>query len=126
MARKPSNFVTVKNGEVITIGGKVMERAGYPKYLYIEWDANQVTLSREEDYEMKKQGIYRIGWGGGEPGRGGQARISAKPIVEGAGLADGRYVPISVDEDKIVLSLTPFQTPDQYQKLKVTEGEDEA
>jgi hypothetical protein len=126
MARKPSNFVTVREGEVITIGGQVMERAGYPMYLYIEWDANHVTLAREEDYERKHQGIYRVGWGGGKPGQGGQARISAKPIVEGAGLADGRYVPISVDEDKIVIPLTPFQTPDQYAKKKATSMEDDA
>jgi hypothetical protein len=121
MARKPSNFITVSDGQNIAFGGQVMERAGYPEYLYAEWSGDQVTLYREEDYEGKQQGIYRVGWSGGPRGKGGQARISAKPIVEGAGLADGRYLPISVDEDKIVLPLTPVQAPEEY-RIKQDEG----
>jgi hypothetical protein len=115
MARKPVNFVTVKDGAVITFGGRVMERANYPKFLFAEWTADQVILRREEDYETRKQGIYKVGLGGSGVG---QARISAKPIVEGAGLADGRYIPIHVDEDTIILSTTPSQTPDQYARNK--------
>jgi hypothetical protein len=122
MARKPSNFVTVSDGKTIGFGGLVMERAGYPEYLYAEWSADQVTLYREVDYERKHQGIYKVGWIGGEKRKGGTGRITAKPIVEGAGLVDGRYVPISVDEDKIVISLTPSQTPENYIVQKKDEG----
>jgi hypothetical protein len=122
MARKPSNFITVIKGKIIAFGGQIMERAGYPEYLYAEWSGDQVTLYREEDYEMRKQGIYKMSWAGGDRGKGGQARINAKPIVEGAGLADGRYLPISVDEDKIVLGLTPIQTPEDYSTQKQDEG----
>ena len=122
MARKPSNFVTVSDGQNIAFGGQVMERANYPEYLYAEWSGDQVTLYREEDYEGKQQGIYKVGWSGGTRGKGAQARISAKPIIEGAGLVDGRYLPISVDEDKIVLSLMPVQVPEEYRIQKPSEG----
>jgi hypothetical protein len=127
MARKPTNFITIKNGKVLTLGGLVMERAGYPKYLYGEWAGDRVTLYREEDYEMKRQGIYKVGWGGGGSKVGkGQARISSKPLIEGAGLVDGRYVPISVDEDKIVFSTTPYQIPEQHSHHNATTEDDEA
>ncbi len=123
MARKPSNYVTVSDGQNIAFGGQVMERAAYPEYLYAEWSGDQVTLHREEDYERKQQGIYKVGWSGGARGKGAQARISAKPIIEGAGLVDGRYLPISVDEQKIVLSLTPVQAPEDYRIQKAIKGE---
>ncbi len=120
MGRKPSNFITVCNGAVILFGGNVMERARMPPYLYATWDTATVTLHREEDYEAKQQGIYKVGWSGGGKGQRGQARITAKPIVAGAGLVDGRYVPISVDEDTIKFSVTPAQVPEQYSGRKDT------
>ena len=114
MARKPSNFVTVSDSTSINFGGQVMARANHPQYLYAEWDQESVTLYREEDYETKRQGIYKITWAGGTKGKGGVARISARAVIEGAGLPDGRYIPLSVDEDKIVLGLTPAQAPEDY------------
>jgi hypothetical protein len=123
MARKPNGFITISNSTNIGFGGQVMERAGYPEYLYAEWDQDRVTFYREEDYETKRQGIYKITWAGGVRGKGGMARISGRAIIEGAGLVDGRYVPISVDEDKIVLPLTPAQTPEEYSIQKSPKGE---
>jgi hypothetical protein len=121
MARKPSNFITISDGKIVSFGGQVMERAAWPDYLYVKWEQDRVTFYREEDYEMRNQGIYKVGFVGGPKGKGGKARISAKPIIEEAGLVDGRYLPISVDEDKIVIGLTPVQEPDEY-RIKQDEG----
>jgi hypothetical protein len=122
MGRKPSNFITISNGEIILFGGGVMERANNPKYLYAEWHGDRVLLHREEDYEAKRQGIYKVGWSGSKNGRA-QARITARQVVEDAGLANGRYTPISVDEDTIIFPTTPVQTPENYSRQKDTEDE---
>ena len=119
MPRKASHFVSIKDGELITFAGGVMERAGSPRFLFAEWSADRVTFKREEDYEGKQQGIYKVGWAGRVNGQGGQARITARPIVQGAGLEDGRYIPIHVDEDSIVIPTTPVLTPDQYKPRNV-------
>ena len=73
--------------------------------MFVTWDADHVTLHREEDYEAKGQGIYKVflsGNGAGTP------RIDSKRVVEGAGLSSGRYLVTHVDEDRITFSKTPL------------------
>lgn len=114
--RQGGHYLTV-SGTSILIGRGVYEQADSPRYLFATWDDTSVTLHREEDYETKGQGIYKIVLSSEGNGNGkGSPRITAKALVEGAGLVPGRYYPTSVTSTQITFSKTPMLTPDVYKK----------
>jgi hypothetical protein len=112
--RPGTHYVTV-SGTSILIGRGLYEQAESPPYIFATWDDESVTLHREEEYETKGQGIYRIvlaGEGKGNP------RITAKALVEGAGLVPGRYFPTLVDSTRIIFPKTPMLMPETYTPKK--------